>query len=175
MISEIRGASAVTAEMGPSASAPRGTGGDAHSGTVLAFDFGTRRIGVAMGTLELSMAHPLAAIQYDDNQRRFAAISALVEEWQPVRFIVGCPGVSDATPHPLAPAVQRFARRLRARFALPVDLVEEALSSWAASRRMSEAGIPAREQKQRIDSMAACVILESWFATAVRHSAGTNS
>ena len=56
-----------------------------------------------------------------------------------------------------------------------VDLVEEALSSWAASRRLSEAGIPAREQKQRIDSMAACVILESWFATADRHLACTNS
>jgi len=174
VISETRSVGAGTAELGPSSSAPRATDTEVRSGTVLAFDFGTRRIGVAMGTLELSMAHPLAAIQYDDNQRRFAAISALVEEWQPVRLVLGCPGLSDDTPHPLAPAIQRFARRLRARFALPVDLVEEALSSWAASRRMSEAGIPAREQKQRIDSMAACVVLESWFATAACHSAGTN-
>jgi putative Holliday junction resolvase len=175
VISEPLGSNDVTAQMAPSSPEPCVPDSGIRSGTVLAFDFGARRIGVAMGTLELAMAHPLAAIQYEDNQRRLAAIAALVQDWQPVRFIVGCPGVSDDTPHPLAPAIQRFARRLRARFALPVDLVEEALSSWAASRRLSEAGIPAREQKQRIDSMAACVILESWFATADRHLAGTNS
>lgn len=175
MISESQDASDATAQMASCSPVPRAPGSEVRSGTVLAFDFGTRRIGVAMGALELAMAHPLAPIQYEDNQRRFAAIAALVKDWQPVRFIVGCPGVSDDTPHPLAPAIQRFARRLRARFALPVDLVEEALSSWAASRRLSEAGIPAREQKQRIDSMAACVILESWFATADRHLACTNS
>jgi putative holliday junction resolvase len=176
VISETRdsGAAAVVAGR-PSSSAGLAPDTENRSGTVLAFDFGTRRIGVAVGTLELSMAHPLAPIQYDDNQRRFAAITALVEEWRPERFVVGCPGVSDDTPHPLAPAIRRFARRLHARFALPVELVEEALSSWAASRRLSEAGIPAREQKQRIDSMAACVILESWFTTASSHSAGTDS
>jgi putative holliday junction resolvase len=135
---------------------------DIH-GSVLAFDFGAKRIGVAVGDTRLCIAHPLATIAVEDNRRRFEAIARLVDEWQPVRFVLGYPASSSLEPHPLLPALQRFERRLGARFGVPVERVDESLSSWDASRRLSAAGRPAREQKPHLDAMAACVILESWF------------
>ena len=131
---------------------------------MLAFDFGVRRIGVAVGDTRLAIAHPLATIDANDNRRRLEAIAGLVAEWQPVCLVLGCPGNADGTPHALLPALERFERRLCARFGLPVDRIDETLSSWDASRRLSARGVPARAQKQRIDAMAACVILETWFA-----------
>jgi putative holliday junction resolvase len=132
-------------------------------GTVLAFDFGMKRIGVATGDTTLAIAHPLDTIEFEDNRRRFEAIAALIEEWHPVSLVVGCPRTDYVAEHPLAAPVQRFCRRLEARFGLPVDVVDEHLSSWSASRRLSQTGVPARDQKRRIDAMAACVILDSWF------------
>jgi putative Holliday junction resolvase len=150
------------------AAAPAGR--SAAEGSVLAFDFGTRRIGVAVGDTRLGIAHPLATIAAEDNRRRFEAIAALVEEWQPVRLVLGCPADPNGAGHALLPALLRFERRLAARFGLPVERVDETLSSWDASRRMSASGTPARAQKQGLDAMAACVILESWFER--RHGRG---
>ena len=132
-------------------------------GSVLAFDFGTRRIGVAVGDTQLRIAHPLTTIAAEDNRSRFDAIAALVAEWRPVRFVLGCPAGASGDTHALMPALLRFERRLAARFGLPVERVDETLSSWDASRRMSASGTPARAQKQRLDAMAACVILDAWF------------
>jgi putative Holliday junction resolvase len=136
---------------------------DPPEGTVLAFDLGLKRIGVAVGDTALRIAHPLEIISAQDNRSRFAAIERLVEQWQPVRFVLGHPGDHSDPSQPLLPALQRFERRLAARFGVPVERVDETLSSWDASRRMSAAGAPARTQKPRLDAMAACVILESWF------------
>jgi putative holliday junction resolvase len=132
-------------------------------GSVLAFDFGMRRIGVAVGDTRLRIAHPLATIAAEDNRSRFEAIAALVAEWQPVRLVLGCPASAGGAMHALMPALLRFERRLAARFGLPIERVDETLSSWDASRRMSTVGTAARFQKQRLDAMAACVILEAWF------------
>lgn len=133
------------------------------SGAILAFDFGDERIGVALGDATIGIAHPLATIAFADNARRFEAINRLVEEWRPARIVVGLPGASSGGEHPLAARVRRFRERLRSRFGLPVDLVDEHLSSWEASGRMSRAGVRTSDQKPYIDQLAACVILESWF------------
>lgn len=133
------------------------------TGTVLALDFGAKRIGVAVGDLTRGIAHPLHTIAFEDNARRMDAIASLVAEWQPVRLIVGVPGGDSSSLHPLAAQINRFARRLRSRFGLPVDMVDETLTSWSASRKLSQAGVRARSQKQRVDALAACAILETWF------------
>ena len=135
------------------------------SGTVIALDFGVKRIGVAVGDAALGIAHPLESIAHDDNARRLQALGALIAEWQPVRLILGIPARDDDAPHPLAQRIQRFARRLQARFAVPVELIDERLTSWSASRQLSEAGISARNQRPHIDAMAACAILQTWFET----------
>ena len=90
----------------------------------LAFDFGTRRIGVAVGNSLLRNARPLRTLVGDD-AARFAAIAALVREWQPDALVVGVPRHPDGTPHDQTERARRFARQLHGRFALPVHEVDE--------------------------------------------------
>jgi putative Holliday junction resolvase len=138
------------------------------SGSILAFDFGAKRIGVALADRAIGVAHPLAAITFEDNRRRFEAIAGLIDTWQPVLLIVGDPRADSATHHALAPRIARFVRRLRSRFTLPVELIDETLTSWSASRELSRAGMRAADQRAHIDSLAACLILESWFEERTR-------
>lgn len=133
------------------------------AGTVLAFDFGLQRIGVAVGELGHGIAHPLDVIAFADNARRLEAVAALVREWQPVRLVVGMPERNGPDPHQMQAPVARFVRRLRARFGIEVETIDEGLSSWAASRALSQSGVRARDQKRMLDSMAACAILTTWF------------
>lgn len=128
-------------------------------GTVLAFDFGTRRIGVAMGESLLGHARALTTIEGEANDLRFAAIARLVAEWQPARLVVGLPLSLDGAAHEMTARARRFAHQLEGRFRLPVDLVDERLSSAAA-----EAGLRgARGDKAAIDAEAARIILQDWF------------
>ena len=82
----------------------------APAGTVLAFDFGTERIGVAVGETELGVAHPLAIVSNRAGAERFRAIDALIAEWRPALLLVGLPTRADGTPHEMTARVRRFAR-----------------------------------------------------------------
>lgn len=132
------------------------------SGTVLGFDFGLKRIGVAVGTLELRLAHPLETIGGEANDVRFARIGTLIEEWQPALAVVGIPHRDDGT-HEFAPTCLRFAQRLQGRFGLKVALVDESYSSAAASSTLNESGIRGRQQKPVLDQVAAQHILQHFF------------
>lgn len=131
--------------------------------TVLAFDFGEARIGVAVGTTELAIPHPVETIAFDDNERRFARIGELIGQWQPHRLVVGLPTHMDGTEHELSRLARKFANRLNGRFNLPVDLVDERLSSAAASDALNETGLRGRKQKPALDQVAAMQILQGWF------------
>jgi putative Holliday junction resolvase len=133
------------------------------SGTVLGFDYGERRIGVAVGEWLLRLAHPLVAIDAEDKVARFRAIGALVEEWRPVQLVVGSPRHIDRTPHLMTEACARFARQLEGRYHLPVILVDERLSSRAADLDLREAGHGGRRGKTLRDQAAARIILQSYF------------
>jgi len=122
------------------------------SRTVLAFDFGLKRIGVAVGEAELGTAHPLPGIAAPG----FAAIERLVREWQPSTLVVGLP-VAAHGEHALAGRVQRFARQLAGRFRLPVETVDERYSSVEAERRLRGA------KRKPVDSVAAQILLEQYF------------
>ena len=128
------------------------------NGTILAFDFGLKRIGVAVGEAQLRSAHPLAAVQ------GFAQIEKLVAEWRPGRLVVGLP-VADGRAHPLAKKVERFARQLEGRYKVPVSLVDERFSSVEAESRLKEAKTRAA-LKKNVDSVAAQLILEQYFGEA---------
>ena len=134
-----------------------------ETGAVLAFDFGVKRIGVAVGDRAIGIAHPLTQITVADNRRRLEAVAKLAHEWQPVQFVVGIPALDACGEHAIAGQVRRFARRLQVRFGLPVDLVDEHLTSWEASRKLTAAGLPVRSQKPYVDQLAACAILDAWF------------
>jgi len=130
-------------------------------GTVLAFDFGLKRIGVAVGETELGTAHPLPAISKIDQ------IERLVTEWKPAQLVVGLP-VREAGEHPLARRVERFARQLEGRFRLPVARVDERFTSVEAESRLRgvKQSRPRGGPKGAIDSVAAQLILEQYFDEA---------
>ncbi|MDO9012203.1 MAG: Holliday junction resolvase RuvX [Gallionella sp.] len=132
-------------------------------GTLLAFDFGTQRIGVAVGNTFSANAQPLTTIAEEKNEIRFAAISALIREWQPCALLVGLPANDDGTPHELTALCRRFANRLHGRFALTTLLVDERYTSLAASEQLNKEGIRGRQQQSLIDQYAAQQIMQAWF------------
>ena len=134
-----------------------------HSGTVLAFDFGEKRIGVAVGEWQLLQAHPLTTIHGEANAERFTAIAALIQEWHPASLVVGRPLSLDGTAHAMTARCTRFANQLRGRFGLNVDYAEERLSSVEAAERLRAAGHPRRNARQHLDAIAAQLILQSHF------------
>ena len=135
---------------------------------MLAFDFGEKRIGVAVGDLTLRIAHPVATIDAEDNATRFAEIGRLVDEWQPASVVVGLPMHADGTEHELSRLARRFAHRLEGRFGLEVALGVERLTARAAESRLREAGASAEKIKARLDAAAACEILDAYFSTVAR-------
>lgn len=138
-------------------------------GTVLAFDFGEKRIGVAVGETLLEQAHPLTVIDARANAERFAAIETLINAWQPVRLIVGLPVSLDGAPHTMTARCTRFGNQLHGRFGLPVAYADERLSSIDAEERLREAGHDAKRARSHVDAVAAQLILQSYFDS--RHHA----
>ena len=119
--------------------------------TVLAFDFGLKRIGVAVGEPQLRTAHPLPAI------RRFEEVDGLAAEWQPARFVVGLPTSVQGVAHAMTRESEKFARRLEKRYKLPVARVDERYTSVEAESRLR--GL----KKKSVDLVAAQLILEQYF------------
>ncbi len=130
------------------------------SETVVAFDFGERRIGVAVGETLLGRARALTTIVESSNDRRFAAIGRLLAEWQPARLVVGRPSHLDGSEHAFAARCERFARQLEGRFRLPVELTDERYSSAVALAALTGDW---RKRKARLDAEAAAVILQAWL------------
>lgn len=132
-------------------------------GTVMAFDFGEKHIGVAVGDRQLGLAHPLATVSDVLTERRFDSIAKLIEEWQPVLLVVGLPTHADGTEHELTRLSRRFARRLEGRFNIKTALVDERYTSITASTALREAGVKGKKQKPLLDQVAAQQILQSYF------------
>ncbi|MDD4881632.1 MAG: Holliday junction resolvase RuvX [Gallionellaceae bacterium] len=134
-------------------------------GAVLAFDFGEKRIGVAVGEWETQSAHPLETIAGEANAVRFSRIAELIGEWRPVELVVGLPMSLEGEEHALSRRCRRFANQLNGRFGLPVRLVDERLTSVAAESRLREAGVSVRNNKTAVDSLAAQEILQDHFSS----------
>lgn len=142
--------------------------------TLLAFDFGIKRIGVALGVTQLGQARALACIDAEANAARFTAIGKLIDEWQPARLLVGRPLNDDGTAHEMTARCERFTKQLRGRFHLPVEEVDERFSSHEAESALksnSQRRISWQERKARIDAEAARIILQSWFDSHVHAAA----
>lgn len=132
-------------------------------GTILAFDFGEKRIGVAVGDIVLGLAHPLVTVSEEITKRRFDDIAKLIEEWKPVQLVVGLPTHADGTDHELTRLSRQFARRLEGRFGISTRLVDERYTSIVARVALQEAGIKRKKQKLVLDQVAAQQILQSYF------------
>lgn len=134
-----------------------------QSSTVLAFDFGERRIGIAVGEHLLATANPLTTIDNESNEIRFQIITDLIHEWRPKLLVVGLPLSTDGSEHAVTQLCKKFARRLNGRFNIPVILIDERYSSIEASRLLNDTGIKGRAQKAMLDQVAAQTILQSYF------------
>ncbi len=130
---------------------------------MLAFDFGARKIGVAVGDTKLRVAHPLTTIRGEANAPRFSAIGALVAEWRPEALVVGRPVHADGTEHELTARAERFARALEGRFRLPVVRVDERFTTKAADTALRESGASPGARRGARDAVAAQLILQSWL------------
>jgi putative holliday junction resolvase len=136
--------------------------------TVLAFDFGLKRIGIAAGDTLTATAAPRPAVAAHQQGPDWDAIAREVRMLSPGLLVVGAPYNTDGSPGALAPAARRFAAELERRFGLPVKLVDERWSSLEASAtlkaRRSSGERKRRVRKEDIDSAAAAVILERWLS-----------
>ena len=133
--------------------------------TILAFDFGLRRIGVAVGQQVTATASPLETVPNDEEGPDWQRIDTLIREWRPARLIVGLPGHADGSASEIGNAARRFAGAL-ARFGVPVEFVDERYSSVEAQALLAgqrERGQRGRVSKAEVDAAAATLIAERWL------------
>ena len=145
----------------------------AGTGTILAFDFGEKRIGVAVGDTETGFAHPLTTITAADTRSRFAAINVLIQEWRPACLVVGLPAYADGTEHETSRLCRRFAQRLEGRFGVRTRLVDERFTSLAAENVLRAAGVRGARLKTVLDQVAAQQILQAYLDTESKKSPGS--
>ena len=126
---------------------------------ILGFDFGIKRIGIALGNTITGQAQPLSVIHATDNATRFKDIGELIAHWNPARLVVGEPRHPDGAEHEMTARCRRFANQLAGRFNLPVILVDERYSSAVIGGKRGEV----------IDAKAAAIILQQYFDEHVPH------
>jgi len=133
------------------------------SKTYLAFDYGTRNIGVASGQSVTRSAVERTALKAKDGVPNWQEVEALLKEWKPDLVIVGLPLNMDDSESELAVRARKFAQRLHGRFGVAVEMVDERLSSYEAKGEVMARGGSRDYGKNPVDSIAARLILESWF------------
>lgn len=134
--------------------------------TVLGFDYGKARIGVAVANTLTGIATPQSTVTARDGAPDWDAVSRCLKEWQPARLVVGMPRKLDGSDSAMQEPILRFIRQLEGRYHLPVDVVSEQLSSREAEQRLKsarQAGRKRKVRKEEIDQVAAAIILESWM------------
>ena len=131
--------------------------------TVLAFDYGERRVGVAIGDLQLRIAHPLGTIDSGDPVRLEEKLRELVDEWSPVKFVVGMPEDLRGGEHALSPNIKEFGQKINILFEAPVIFINESYTSVEAESCLKSIGLRGLSQKKHLDPIAAKTILEDFF------------
>ncbi len=133
------------------------------AGCILGFDYGKQRTGVAVGQTLTRTAQALTTLQSQNGKPDWKAIQQLVEEWRPVRLVVGLPLHLDGQEQEMTNAARHFANQLHGRFGLPVSHMDERLSSAEAEQILAEMRSPGGYDKQAVDKLAAQLILQSWL------------
>ncbi len=137
------------------------------SQTILAFDFGTNSIGCAVGQSITGTAQGLPAFKAQDGIPNWDSIAKVISDWQPDLLVVGLPLNMDGTEQPLTQRAKKFANRLQGRFNLPVELHDERLTTVEARAEIFSRGGYRALKKGKVDSISACLILESWFENQI--------
>lgn len=130
---------------------------------ILAFDYGLRQIGVAVGNSGQGTSQPLGILKARDGQPNWDELSALCREWQPDLLLVGDPLNMDGSVSEFAERARKFSRRLQGRLNLPVQMIDERLSSFEVKQRQKAAGHRGDYREQPVDDLAAELILQDWL------------
>jgi putative Holliday junction resolvase len=135
----------------------------------MAFDFGLRQIGVAVGNCLLATTQPLDILRAREGQPDWTAVEKLIAEWQPDLLLVGDPLNMDGSDSQLGERARKFARRLHGRLGLQIVMVDERLSSFEAKQISREQGHRGDYHRQPVDSFAAELLLQSWLRDTVNN------
>lgn len=130
--------------------------------TLLGFDYGTKRIGVAIAQEVTATANPLTTIKAIKHKPDWATIATIIDEWQPDLLVVGLPLHMDGTEQEMTQSARRFSNQLNGRFQLPVELMDERLSSHEAESMLNDHS--SSHSKEQIDMISAQLILQSWIS-----------
>ncbi len=136
---------------------------DKSVNTVLAFDFGTKSIGVAVGQLVTGTASPLDALKAQDGIPNWDLLAQVFSEWNPDLAVVGLPVNMDGSNQQVTFSAKKFANRLNAKYKVKVETCDERLTTVEAKARLFELGGYKKLNKQKVDSVSACLIFESWL------------
>jgi putative Holliday junction resolvase len=136
---------------------------DKSVNTVLAFDFGTKSIGVAVGQLVTGTASPLDALKAQDGIPNWDLLAQVFSEWNPDLAVVGLPVNMDGSNQQVTFAAKKFANRLNAKYKVKVETCDERLTTVEAKARLFELGGYKKLNKQKVDSVSACLIFSSWL------------
>lgn len=134
--------------------------------TVLVFDFGLQRTGVAVGNTIVGTASTLTTLQSINQKPDWEGITCLINEWRPSLLVVGVPRNLDGEDVPITPIVEKFCNQLRGRYNLPVDEANEQFTSIEAGRRLKavrQAGRKRKVRKEEVDQVSAVIIFENWY------------
>lgn len=134
-----------------------------NNAILLAFDFGTKRIGVAIGQPVTKMARPLITLSAKGGMPHWDQLTQLVKRWQPQEFVVGIPLNMDGSEQPLTQRARQFAQQLKERYQLPVHEMDERLTTVAAREHLFEEGGYKALQEGQVDQVAAQLILQAWL------------
>ena len=134
--------------------------------TIIAFDFGLQRTGVAVGNTIVGTATALETLKSIHGKPNWPAIESIITQWSPVKLVVGLPTQLDGSDSDVTPAVRKFCNQLNGRFGLPVEQANEQFTSIEASRRLKEtrqAGRKRKVAKEEVDQLSAVIIFENWY------------
>ena len=137
--------------------------GKQKEGNVLGFDFGQKRIGIAVGNNISKTARALTTIDSLSNNQKFEVIQKIIEEWQPVSIVVGVPFNIDGSEHRITNLSKKFAKQLEQKYSLPTHLIDERYTSIEASHEIKDKKIDLKKKKLLIDQIAAKIILQSYL------------
>ena len=134
------------------------------SDNYLGFDFGNKKIGIAVGHATTGIASPLQTLRSPNQVPDWVAIGKLIEEWQPLGLVVGLSKQQDGSDNIVTPRMQKFCRQLNGRFNLPVHQIDETLTTFAAKQLLfDDLKVSAGKLWAVQDQLAAQIILQSWF------------
>ena len=138
-----------------------------RSRTILGFDFGTKRIGIAIAQEVTGTSNPLITVTAVKHKPDWDSISKIIEEWQPDLLVIGLPLHMDGTEQDMTQAARRFSNQLNGRYQIPIALMDERLSSNEAESILNEQSSTRShyQNKAQIDMISAQLILQSWMSS----------